>query len=360
MAGNYQVVDKQYVQNAIQKVFPQRKWDYVADLEPDRVNAPANGKGAAAIYTVYDRPTVDTTTLPDLSGAASTQTPVAHNISVTMYQKGEKPEKISAAWEALMSFQPEMNRSIVRQAEAGITARNLMVAAAVLDGMPAAGNYTWDGTTYDVHTNQLVYLGSDTATEATRAGITTTDTLTDIKWIRRGVSNLRSRGIQEFSFPDGFVGYIGYLSPQLAIDFKAIAAANGGLARLDYTQSGHIINGYIGDFEGVRWIEDIFSIYKGLGSGSCHVHPMTIVGSSAIGIPFARVAQLPTPTEGMAFNVNEFMQIRVTPAPDTAGRLLYVGYYFYGGAGIIDPFGTYRQEFYATDQSLYALQDAYR
>lgn len=358
--ANYQAVDKQYVLQAAQRTIPFRFWDLAADLEPDMVNAPVNGKGAAAVYTVYDPATVSTSSLPDLAGAIGTQNPTAHNISISMAQKGESPEVVSAAWEALLSFQPEISRSITRMASAGMVARNIIIAQGVLDSLPAAGNYSWDGTNYDVHTNHMVYLGSDTATEAARSGITTTDTLTDVKWVRRGVAALRARGVEPFYFDDGFVGYLGYVSPQLKMDIMAIAVANGGMARLDYTRNDHIINGYIGDWEGIRWIEDVFSIYKAAGTSSCHVHPMTLLGSGAIGIPFANVAMLPPMTEGRAININEFLQVRITPASDTAGRLLNVGFYFYGGAGIINPFNIFRQEFYATDQRLFKYQSDYR
>jgi N4-gp56 family major capsid protein len=355
--ATHNTVASQYCKTAIQAAFPINQWPGVFGRQKFEW---ATGVGHAGVFTVREHLTIKKTALPDAGAGTISQNPNLNQVSVTCQEIGEGSVNVNRAWEKAFSFDPELDRNIQAVAELAQDQCNLIIAKQGLDAIGGALNTSYvHGTgTYAPVAANLVYYGSDTVSDASfRAAITTSDTLTDVKWIRRACAILKTRGVKPIMWPDGAYLYAGFVSPQLANDLRAIALTAGGWYNFMYTDSSRMVAGVIGDFEGIRWIEDPLSIYPLGGASSVHVHPMTICGDMFLGIPRRTVSELPELSgSGAIINIDEYMQVRVVPGNDPHGRMSSVSPYQIMGAGVIDPRNGFRQEFYANDQSISAAQ----
>lgn len=125
-------------------------------------------------------------------------------------------------------------------------------------------------------TGTQVYRGGSRASTAT---ITTADTLTS-DMIRLSVTKLRNNGAET---RDG-IYYVGLIHPNVSYDLRKESGSGGWRVPQEYGQTqGRLYKGEVGEWEGVRFVENARLRKANDGSGSIAVHRGFILGREALG-----------------------------------------------------------------------------
>lgn len=169
---------------------------------------------------------------------------------------------------------------------------------------------------------ETVILGSSNKYYTTANGITS-GSMTyanaaniNSKAIRRAVAKKRSANAVEFGD-----SYIGLVHPDVCVDLREETDAAGWRVPHTYTENSNslIWNGEVGIYEGVRWIE-----YNRAPKGTvAETSPGTGTKNKYTTILLAQ--------EGIAEAVAVEAGTTVTPTTDKFGRLMGLGWYFFGG-----------------------------
>lgn len=343
-----------YTSKAIMQIEPKRVLDQYFDVDPDRMES--TDKGTVAHYTIEDRGTASDTPLGEYAGPTGSQILSSYDIEVILKEYGEDPVIINRHWDLETNY-PWFARKFEAVGSQAITVWNNLLHTIAYDTIggatTGAASYVHPTGTFDPIADSLVYLGSDTSSEAARANVTTTDTIT-ADWVRYAHAVLHRRGVPKI-FTSRGERYLAFAHPNLMSTVKKVAGAEGGGMDIVPNSADAISlkNGLIMDWQGFYWIEDPTAVYIGLGSSSCNVFPVLYAGRDFLALPKRPVSALSAPwtANTIRFPVNEFMEIRLSPVGDTQGRLAELGFYFEAGTNIYNPQCSFRHEFYA-DQTI--------
>ena len=149
--------------------------------------------------------------------------------------------------------------------------------------------------------------------------------------VRRIVAHFRSLGVRPMA--DGY--YVGLVTPEVALSLREDSATEGAngwrYPHLDGSWNGSILNGTIGIFEGVRFIEG--PQFKGLDKGD----EVAAGTNNIINVaPSAGHNLLFIGSEGIADVTVETPHTTVTPTTDRFGRLAGLGWIGCWGTQVYD------------------------
>ena len=172
---------------------------------------------------------------------------------------------------------------------------------------------------------ETVILGSSNKQRVTTTGIASgAATYANIqninsKAIRRVVAKMRSDNALEFG-----QHYMGIIHPDVCVDLREETDAAGWRAPHTYAENANSViwNGEVGTYEGVRWVE-----YNRAPQG-------TVVDGANTK---KRYTSLIIGQEGLAEAVAVEGGTTVTPTSDKFGRLMGLGWYFFGGWTLYRP-----------------------
>lgn len=175
---------------------------------------------------------------------------------------------------------------------------------------------------------ETVILGSSNKFRVTAGGIESgAATFANIanvnsKAVRRAVAKKRSANAVEFGNY-----YMGLIHPDVCVDLREETDAAGWRAPHTYTENSNslIWNGEVGVYEGVRWVE-----YNRAPQG-------TVAETSPGTGTKKRYTTILLAQEGLAEAVAVEAGTTVTPTTDKFGRLMGLGWYFFGGWSLYRP-----------------------
>lgn len=175
---------------------------------------------------------------------------------------------------------------------------------------------------------ETVLLGSSNKQRVTTTGIASgAATFANIqninsKAIRRAVAKMRSENAVEFGNY-----YMGLIHPDVCVDLREETDAAGWRAPHTYTENSNslIWNGEVGVYEGVRWVE-----YNRAPKG-------TVAEASPGTGTKTRYTTFLMGQEALAEAVAVEAGTTVTPTTDKFGRLMGLGWYFFGGWTLYRP-----------------------
>lgn len=175
---------------------------------------------------------------------------------------------------------------------------------------------------------ETVILGSSNKQRVTASGIASgAATFANIqninsKAIRRVVATMRSANALEFGSH-----YMGIIHPDVCVDLREETDAAGWRAPHTYAENANSViwNGEVGVYEGVRWVE-----YNRAPQG-------TVAEASPGTGTKKRYTSLIIGQEGLAEAVAVEGGTTVTPTTDKFGRLMGLGWYFFGGWTLYRP-----------------------
>lgn len=168
---------------------------------------------------------------------------------------------------------------------------------------------------------ETVLLGADktrVTSTGTASGAATFANIVNMnsKAIRRAVAKMRSDNAVEFGSY-----YMGLIHPDVCVDLREETDAAGWRAPHTYAENANslIWNGEVGVYEGVRWVE-------------YNRAPKGVVAEAAPGTgEKARYTTFLMGQEALAEAVAVEAGTTVTPTTDKFGRLMGLGWYFFGG-----------------------------
>lgn len=202
-------------------------FDAVASVKP----ADSNQKGSSTVFRKFGELAVDTTPLSetvDVDAIAMSDTPV----TLTLAEYGEAVILTALArYTAYIPLDPEAAYAVGQN------------AGETMDALAAAPLGAGDN---------VIYASGGATDPTSRTTINTDDEITAHD-IRIAVARLRGAGVPP---PPGSGGkYIGFIHPDVSVDLREEAGAQGLTEPANASAADKRWNGVIGDFEGVRWIE---------------------------------------------------------------------------------------------------------
>lgn len=147
-----------------------------------------------------------------------------------------------------------------------------------------------------------VYRGGGRASTAT---VTTGDTLTSAM-IRKSVTKLRANNVS----PRDAVNYVGVIHPNVSYDLRTESGSGGWRVPMEYQTNERLFAGEIGQWEGVRFIENTRTRKANDGATSTTVYRSYILGR-----------------EALAEAVVVEPELRIAPVTDRLSRKRGVGWY---------------------------------
>lgn len=164
----------------------------------------------------------------------------------------------------------------------------------------------------------VFYSGDATTQGGVGTGLTATDTLSAAN-VRKAVAQLRKANVQTL-----MGAYVGYVNPDVSVDLRTETGAAAWVEPMNYSSVENRLNGEIGKFEGVRFVETPrLEALTDAGDGAVDAYQSLIVGHEALAKVFA------APVSG------DLPSVRPTPVTDALWRFVGMGWYWMGNYGIL-------------------------